>query len=295
MKRLLKHLIILMIFSLLTIGSEQTTIAMSAAVDKARNIETTSQTPETADSYSQTVVPLTTLECARCHESTFNTIRDNGGQHRQECRVCHETFHNYRPGTDWQQAVPKCETCHGEIHGSNFKSCLDCHGNPHAPIAGLVNMTSLGKNCGNCHTPQAEEIQQYPSAHAELQCSDCHHSRHGKIPNCSECHADSHVKFADNNGCSGCHPAHKPTDIHYADETPSAACSGCHEEVSKRITITTKKHTNLQCAYCHSETHGYIPDCRKCHGLPHSKAMLDKFDGCLVCHGDPHALMFPGE
>ncbi len=245
------------------------------------------------DSYSQKIRPMKTVECARCHESVFNTIRDNGGKHRQECRLCHTTFHTYRPGSDWQQAVPNCETCHGEFHGAEFKGCLECHGDPHAPIAGLANMDSLSKNCSTCHNIQSGEVNQYPSAHTELECNECHHSRHGYVPDCTECHTEPHTTFTDNSDCSSCHPAHRPTDIHYSDDTPSAACSSCHEDTVTRLASTTKKHSNLQCAYCHSENHGNIPDCQKCHGVPHSQAMLDLFDGCLECHGDPHALVFP--
>lgn len=293
MKRLQKYPVTLIVFILLIAiwgWAEQTATAMGAPVSKAKSEKADSQ-PN--DSYSQTVVPLTTIECARCHESVFDTIRDNGGKHRQECRFCHTTFHTYRPGSDWQQAVPKCGDCHGEIHGDSFKECLSCHGDPHAPISGLVNMDFLSKSCADCHTIQSGEIAQYPSAHTELQCSDCHHSRHGYVPDCTECHTDPHTVFVDNSGCSSCHPAHRPAEIRYSDDTPSAACSGCHEDTVKRLMSTTKKHSNLQCAYCHSETHGNIPDCQKCHGVPHSKTMLDLFDGCLDCHGDPHALVFP--
>jgi predicted CXXCH cytochrome family protein len=299
MMRLKKNLLGFIVIGLLTIvwgGFEPSAIAMGAT---ASNTGSKTSTPppasDEADSYTRKVVPLTTLECARCHETVFNTIRDNGGLHRQECRECHETFHTYRPGSSWKQAVPQCETCHGEIHGPDFKKCLDCHGNPHAPIAGLVNMTTLAENCAKCHTEQAAEVQQYPSAHSEESCDSCHHSRHGYIPKCVECHDEPHVAFVENSGCTGCHPVHKPTEIHFSKDTPTAACAGCHEETAKMLLGTTKKHASLQCAYCHSDTHGYIPDCQKCHGLPHSKAMLDRFDGCLACHGDPHALIFPGE
>ena len=295
MKKIQKHLIVLVTFCLIV-----TVLGIVAQPTKAMGttpVKTPQQDDKSAqsgdDPYDQLVVPLTTLDCARCHESVFNTIRDAGGKHRQECRFCHESFHTYRPGTDWQKAVPSCNTCHGELHGSEFLDCLSCHGNPHAPIAGLVNMEVLAENCANCHTSPAEQISQYPSAHSEVSCTECHHSRHGYVPNCVECHDDPHTAFVDNSGCVSCHPVHKPTEIHYGKETPTAACAGCHAETVKHLASTTKKHSTLQCAFCHSDTHGYIPECQKCHGLPHSKAMLDRFDGCLDCHGDPHALVFP--
>ena len=297
MKKMQKYMIGLMVFGLLTTiwgCVEPTATSMGTAVAEARSKQKVVETKKSDNPYAQTIVQLTTTDCARCHESVFNTIRDTGGKHQLECRFCHESFHTFRPDTPWKEIVPNCETCHGEIHGSNFKDCLSCHGNAHAPIAGLVNMTALDKDCSNCHTPQGQEILQYPSDHGKIQCSACHHERHGYLPNCTECHVKPHTTFIDNNGCMGCHPVHKPTQISYADDTPNASCSGCHETVTTRLVTTHKKHASLQCAYCHSDTHGYVPDCQKCHAQPHSKAMLDRFDGCLDCHGDPHALIFPG-
>jgi len=297
MKKLQKYLVALVIFCLTVtvVGIiSQPAEAMGAAPAETQQ-QPDQSSQEGDDPYNLAIVPLTTLDCGRCHESIFNTIRDTGGKHRKKCRSCHEIFHTYRPGTDWQKAVPNCTTCHGQFHGGAFLDCLSCHGNAHAPIDGLVNMDILAKNCASCHPSQAGEISQYPSAHSEVDCTECHHSRHGYLPNCIECHDTPHTAFVDNNGCVGCHPVHKPTEIHYSKETPTAACAGCHAETVKHLASTTKKHSNLQCAYCHSDTHGYIPECQKCHGLPHSKAMLDRFDGCLACHGDPHALVFPGE
>jgi len=298
MKRLKNYTVGLMAIGLLssiwgcvepTATSMGTTVAAAVSNEKAVVVK------KSTNPYVQTIVQLTTTDCAQCHEPVFNTIRDTGGKHQLECRFCHETFHTLRPYTKWADAVPNCETCHGEIHGPAFKDCLSCHGNAHAPIAGLVNMTTLEKDCGNCHSPQKKEIVEFPSAHGKIQCSDCHHTQHGYVPNCTECHEQPHTTFVDNSGCMGCHPVHKPTQIKYSDDTPNSSCSGCHASITTRLVGTTKKHATLQCAYCHTNTHGNVPECQKCHGEPHSKAMLDQFSGCLECHGDPHALVFPGQ
>jgi len=298
MNRFKNYTIGLMVVGLLTSlwgCVEPNATAMGTAVAEAGSKERVVVSEKAANPYEQKIVQLTTTDCARCHESVFNTVRDTGGKHQLECRFCHETFHTYRPDKAWKDEVPNCETCHGEIHGAEFKACLSCHGNAHAPIAGLVNMTTLEKDCGNCHAPQQAEITEYPSAHGKIQCSDCHHSRHGYVPNCTECHAEPHTAFIDNSSCMGCHPVHKPKQISYSEETPNSACAGCHSSITTRLETTHKKHAALQCSYCHTKTHGNVPNCQQCHGLPHSKAMLDQFNGCLECHGDPHALVFPGQ
>lgn len=271
---------------------EPTTGTMVTSVAQAQ----TSQNTEAASDnpYEQSVVPLTTLDCAKCHYPVFSTIRDEGGKHQLECQFCHESFHTYRPGKDWKQQVPDCTDCHGEIHGAAFIDCLSCHGNAHKPITGLTNMDSLEKDCANCHTPQSAEVVEFPSAHSKVSCTDCHHTQHGYRPDCIECHEEPHAEYENNSSCMGCHPVHKPLEISYTEETPNTACAACHEEITDNLVNSTKKHAVLQCAYCHSETHGNIPDCQQCHGLPHSKGMLDKFNGCLDCHGDPHALLLPG-
>lgn len=295
MKKLKKNLSLLMAISFIT-GVwgcvDPSTSAIGTAVAQAKSIP--EQTTTAKNPYQQKVVELTTLDCAKCHIQIFSTIRDHGGKHQLECRFCHESFHNYRPWLAWKEVVPNCESCHGEIHGPAFKDCLSCHGNAHAPIAGLTNMTTLEKECSNCHSKQAAEVVKFPSSHTKVSCSDCHHSQHGYRPDCTECHEVPHTEFKDNSSCTGCHAVHKPLEIQLKKETPNSACAGCHEQTTLRLVSTAKKHATLQCVYCHSETHGNVPDCQQCHPTPHSKGMLDKFDGCLACHGDPHALLLPG-
>jgi hypothetical protein len=292
MKRIKKHLSVFIAVAFIA-GIwgcvEPTNSSLVTSVAQAKSSDKEEKSP-----YAQDVKPLSTLDCARCHYSVFEIIRDKGGKHQLDCQFCHETFHTYRPDKNWADVVPQCTTCHGEIHGAAFLDCLSCHGNAHMPIAGLSNMATLEKDCANCHTAQAAEVTQYPSAHSKVACSDCHHTQHGYKPACVECHEQPHADYADNNSCMGCHPVHKPLEIHYSEETPNTACATCHEDINSRLISTHKKHASLQCAYCHKETHGNIPQCQDCHGLPHSKGMLDKFNGCTDCHFDPHALVLPG-
>ncbi len=258
---------------------------------KAQNTEPQITTQINQDPYQKAVVPLTTRQCGQCHFSIFEKIRNNGGKHKINCRDCHATFHSLRPGMTWSDVLPKCANCHAEEHGPAFKECLTCHSDPHAPIKSLTNLEILAKGCNTCHVDQDKEIKQYESAHAEMSCSECHHTQHGYRPNCNECHTEPHTEFVDNSSCMICHPAHSPREINFPTTTENRVCSGCHDEINRTFTAGTKKHASLQCIFCHSERHGFIPDCRECHGVPHTKTMMSRFNNnCTSCHGDPHTL-----
>ncbi|MCK5681762.1 cytochrome C [bacterium] len=245
--------------------------------------------------YQQPVAPLTTLQCAQCHEPVFNNIKANGGKHQLHCRECHETIHTYRPGKKWQDVVPQCATCHGEAHGPSFLACLACHADPHAPIASLVNLAELEKGCATCHDAQKVEVAKFPSAHTEVSCSECHHTKHGYKPDCRECHEEPHTAYVDNATCIVCHPVHSPKQISYPETTANVVCAGCHGVVAQHLESSHRKHSQQTCVFCHVDQHGYVPDCTKCHAQPHSAAMLKRFDNnCTECHGEPHALILPG-
>lgn len=273
---------------------QRTNIKPDKPQNEAEKATPTSPTPEKlmANSiYQQKIEPLTTKQCAQCHYSVFENIRDKGGRHQINCRECHETFHTFRPGKAWADIVPQCTTCHSKVHNSAFAECLSCHTDPHAPIGSLVNLDTLSQNCGICHAEQKNEVIQHPSAHTEVSCRECHHTKHGLRPKCIECHSEPHTAFVENSGCITCHPVHSPRKISYSATTGNQVCSGCHEEVAKHLTSSTKKHSTLQCVFCHANQHRFIPNCNKCHNAPHSKTMMDRFENnCKSCHGEPHSL-----
>ncbi len=244
-----------------------------------------------ADLYLQDVQPMTTMECARCHYSAFVDIRDQGGLHQQPCTDCHQVYHNFKPSVPMKDKLPQCADCHDAPHGDLFVGCLGCHTNAHAPVTSLIGVDKLAKDCEACHGEQQSEIKEFPSAHAEILCSDCHHSRHGNRPSCNECHEDVHTPYIDTEKCVACHAPHSPLEVTYGEETPSKLCSGCHEEVLEALTGSSKKHSVLQCAFCHVEKHGNIPACQDCHESgPHNESMIKKFTGCQDCHGAAHVL-----
>ena len=242
----------------------------------------------TAGLYDITPEPLTVAQCGQCHPGVFKLIKDNGARHRISCARCHTKFHAYTPNKpNWAEIMPQCSQCHTLPHGEAFGDCTTCHIVPHTPkrIPLIERVTS---SCGTCHTGPSGEMAQFPSKHkTDVTCQECHHDRHGYIPSCMECH-EPHLPGQQVDECLACHPVHKPLEITYGPDD-SQTCSACHEDVFAAWSHTASKHGQVACADCH-EKHGQIPDCAKCHGVPHDVKLLQKFPRCLDCHIDVHDL-----
>lgn len=245
------------------------------------------------DVFSQPIEPLTTLDCARCHEQIFSDLRDSGGAHQMVCRDCHDSFHNFKRGLSWDERVPACTTCHETPHGedADMVACLTCHSNAHAPVASL-KIDQLEPLCARCHQQPAEQMTR-PSAHSDLACNDCHQERHGYRPKCIECHEEPHSPFHSSGDCMQCHPVHDVSQLLYGEQISNSACAGCHAEPGQQLKQGHLAHSLLNCTFCHADEHGNTPSCQTCHDTPHSPEMLKEFDGCNACHGGPHDLL-PG-
>jgi hypothetical protein len=239
--------------------------------------------------YDADVKQLTPEECARCHYSIFSEIKKEGGKHKIDCVQCHTVFHAYNPKKqNWDQIMPKCQPCHGNIHGEKFVACADCHTNPHAPKTQMAMTAEFAKVCGDCHAKVGQELQANPSKHTKVQCVQCHAQKHGYIPACMQCHKP-HSQGQTNEECLACHPAHNPLKIAYPETTKNPVCGGCHSEIYDKVSKTASKHGQVACAKCHPK-HRYIPKCEECHGKPHGEVVLKKFPNCLQCHVDVHDL-----
>ena len=66
------------------------------------------------------VEPLTLQDCARCHTTHYNWLKDNGARHQTlACTECHEIFHAYNPVREnYAEIMPKCSSCHDAPHGT---------------------------------------------------------------------------------------------------------------------------------------------------------------------------------
>jgi len=66
-------------------------------------------------------------DCGACHGDIQETLESGHTKHSQlACVYCHRGQHG---------VIPPCEACHGKPHPkamlAKFKSCLDCHQDPH--------------------------------------------------------------------------------------------------------------------------------------------------------------------
>ena len=81
-----------------------------------------------------------------------------------------------------------------------------------------------------------------------------------------------------------------PLNVSYDQAVVPEYCGSCHQAVYATMAENLTKHRKVSCVSCHSEKHGMIPACEKCHGRPHPEVILGKFDACGDCHGTAHEL-----
>lgn len=79
-----------------------------------------------------------------------------------------------------------------------------------------------------------------------------------------------------------------PLVVTYGEKIPSEDCGSCHQKVYEVLAVNWSKHRTVACVRCHPGRHGKIPDCRDCHGVPHSREIMEKFKQCRDCHNVAH-------
>jgi hypothetical protein len=244
--------------------------------------------PVQADMYAAAPTPLTPTQCAQCHSGEFGNLKENGGKHRFACQSCHKAFHAYNPKKgNYDELMPKCASCHPAVHGPQATDCSSCHTNAHTPRK--VGMSPrLTSACATCHPGPKAQLTQFPSKHTMVACERCHTS-HGFKPSCSACHKP-HYQGQGFDTCTKCHSVHRPKQVTYQANEPAQTCGSCHTKIYTKWKETPSRHKNVNCAQCHHDKHGYIPQCSECHKAPHPAGILAKFPKCLSCHIDVHNL-----
>lgn len=272
---------------LIVIGVQLVMIALVAlaAAAEGKKIATVIIQPA-PEIYAVQPQPLTVNQCGQCHPGVFTNLKDNGAKHRFDCQKCHSSFHSYNPKKGgWDEIMPKCSSCHADLHGKTFTDCASCHTNPHAPKK--ITMDSrLVKSCGGCHSSAAEQLANFPSKHTKLGCQKCHTS-HGYKPTCFNCHKPHH-EGQELATCTKCHAVHKPLVITYGNDVPAVTCGSCHGKVFTKWQKSPSKHGKVTCVTCHNAKHRFIPKCTDCHGTPHKPEIHKRFPNCLSCHIDVH-------
>ena len=224
------------------------------------------------------------LFCKQCHVKEVEDIETGGMAHKTDidCADCHA---GHKPKSF--ENIPRCSQCHeGTAHYDQLQ-CLNCHRNPHQPMQVKLPKKAHDE-CLTCHDSQGDELQQFPSYHSTLVCTDCHYE-HGFLPECLSCHK-SHSSSMAEETCQDCHAPHKPLELTYGDNILTSWCSPCHPEENELLQKAQNKHSQLSCAECHMNRHGSVPACEECHGKPHAEALHKKFPGCSDCHDTAHNL-----
>ena len=261
--------------------------SVSIAGTQGKKIATVSIAP-TPEQYASEPQPLSAIQCAQCHTTPFQNIKDNGGRHRFACQSCHNLLHAYSPRKgNFDAIMPKCASCHETPHGPKIVECSGCHANPHSPKK-IAATALLANYCFDCHASVREKLVTYPSKHTKVACMTCHTS-HGFKPSCFTCHKP-HTAGQAATTCTQCHPVHQPLQIFFRSDVPSSTCGSCHGKIFTKLSNSTSKHRSVTCVTCHKDKHRYVPQCTDCHGKPHNKAFHDKFPRCLSCHIDVHDL-----
>lgn len=235
---------------------------------------------------------LTNDDCQKCHRPQSTAIFEDGEAHRSRvtCMGCHRE--HLPKGKD---TIPLCSDCHKPAAKSHFsieESCLACHRDPHRPLVIAFADTIANKPvCLSCHPYQGEEMQEFPSAHAQRDCSFCH-PVHRSFQTCRTCH-QPHVQGMEYNTCLRCHKPHKPMDIIWQSDIPSSYCSSCHPKQVELQKNNKNKHGGFICVFCHRFGHSrdLLPECITCHGPSHDRTINKAFAACLRCHRDPHDLL----
>lgn len=224
---------------------------------------------------------LPSATCGSCHGAPMETLSNTVARHgKLNCALCHENEHG---------AIPSCNQCH-QPHSESMdeSACSQCH-DAHSPVP-VVYDDVASSQCAACHEGTYERLTTSRTGHQELSCSMCHAEQHGSIPECSQCH-EPHSADMTQADCAMCHQAHEPMPVAYGEETPSLHCASCHAAAYDTLSASEAMHSELACAVCHEDEHKNVPRCRDCHGQPHSKAMLSRFEGCGDCHGTAHDVM----
>jgi len=233
---------------------------------------------------SDTRPALTKDDCAKCHEGPPADIAAAGGKHASEvsCLDCHA---GHRPAS--RDNIPKCATCHeGKPHFA-LKACLECHRNPHRPLAVSIG-AKVTDACLTCHTGQIDQLRKNPSRHSAQACSTCH-PVHRQVPECVRCHKP-HSGEMTQSDCRKCHRAHMPKVVAYGAEVPNRDCGACHKAALALLSATQTKHREVACVRCHADRHKTVPPCQQCHTKQHPAGIMKKFPQCKTCHNVAHDL-----
>ena len=263
--------------------------------------------------------------CTDCHgKLNAAFMPDHSAAFGPDCLSCHDGVDSYGHAYDHNRmpfplsgkhASAACARCHGAAPLTLValkaapQDCFSCHAKDDTHQGGM------GKDCGQCHTPQDWQsakidhaLTAFPLAgkHTGVACHDCHQNGvfKGSPKDCFSCHQkdDAHQGNLGIN-CGGCHtstgwlPAtidHSLTRFPLAGKHIGVDCQACHLNQVFKGTPST-------CYACHAKDDAHKgqfgQDCGLCHApagwLPptfdHAKSIFPLTGAhlrapCASCH-----------
>ena len=140
----------------------------------------------------------TTQPCLTCHEDQGEQLASNPSFHsRLSCTACHASH----------TAPPSCTECHeGHAPSMLATECARCH-EAHRPLALVYAGDIPSTLCASCHEETLARLSGNGSRHKNLQCADCHRTKHGAIASCLDCHGTQHDQslLSKFESCQVCH------------------------------------------------------------------------------------------
>ncbi len=234
--------------------------------------------------------------CTPCHGQAVSEVQTHGAAHQSalECLECH--------GDHPDAGCRKCHSVHPQRQAISASSCTDCHQPaakdhfaiggcaachpPHRPLqVDLAAFEPLAPACLSCHQAVGRDRREKPSAHAYMDCSQCH-EKHVAHKNCQECH-QPHAPQMSYGDCITCHRPHTPRQVAYPADLPQVLCTPCHAEPAKTLAAEGGPHGSaVSCAACHPahppEGKQTVASCRSCH--PRLQKRHYTVEPCLPCH-----------
>jgi len=237
-------------------------------------------------------------DCTNCHQDQHK------GRLGPDCLQCHN-FSQWKetnirkfdhsltryPLTGLHGKVP-CQQCHTpgpdklpRYAGIPFRSCSDCHTDPHRG--------GFSQTCQSCHGTAGWNRTLAPELNRTVDHSKTKFPLHGKHAEveCVRCHARGDFKKAlAFQKCTDCHQS-DPHGGQFVKRMGGSECSHCHSaDGFKPSTFGLKEHATT--AYPLQGKHATL-QCTQCH-IPKGKTTVYamKFRYCTDCHADPHAGQF---
>ncbi|HEX6407146.1 MAG TPA: hypothetical protein VFZ90_08160 [Gemmatimonadales bacterium] len=181
---------------------------------------------------------------------------------RLSCITCHTTT---SPTSSLTFTPPRgCQICHHQRPSRS--DCVSCHQPAELSSPDQVTVEVVVPK----HPPRPRPVSFDHSAHAKVQCIQCHTvpvtmAPKAEAATCTSCHDDHHTT---NRNCASCH---QNPDIVEAHARPVDAHSGC-DECHEPATVAALTPTRSFCLTCHSVDHYAERECTQCHFLESPEA-----------------------